>query len=284
MPLFLCKLANVAKVQDIINILEEIAPEELAQSWDNVGLLIGSPENRVSSILLALDPTIDLIKQACEVEADLLITHHPAVFHPLKSLRTDQPTGHFIHSALQASLNVIGCHTNLDSACGGVNDVLAGLLGLQETKPLLADSDHHYQDCSTPGLGRVGRLSEPLSAAGFINLLNTTVAPSWLLEAGPRPDTIKRVAVCGGSCSDFAETAMIAGADVLVTAEVKHATACWARETGFWIIDGGHFATENPAMEALGQLLTERLDRTGLKVQVETVDQEPPLKLIRASQ
>jgi len=267
----------VATVQDFLNILQDIAPDDIAETWDNVGLLIGSPHNRITSVLVALDPTVDLISQAENVRAELILTHHPAIFHPLKALRTDQPTGNFIRSALQADINVIGCHTNLDATPGGVSDVLASALHLRDIAPLLAEKN----GTTGCGLGRIGNLAAPLSPSMFINTIYAGISPPWLLEAGPRPERISRVAVCGGSCSDLAETALAAGADVFVTAEVKHAVARWAEEAGLWLIDGGHFATENPAMSALRHLLADRLNQTGLNLQLFIADQEPPLQLIK---
>ena len=276
MPLFLCSPENVATVQDILNILQDIAADDIAETWDNVGLLIGSPENRTSSVLLALDPTTDLIRQAQDVGAELILTHHPIIFHPLKALRTDQPTAHFIQSALQADINVIGCHTNLDATPGGVSDVLAQSLHLADIEPLVAG-----HGCGSGcGLGRIGTLPAHLSPTAFIQVVNSGIAPPWLLEAGARPEQISRVAVCGGSCSDLAETALAAGADVFLTAEVKHSVARWAEAAGLWIIDGGHFATENPAMPALRHLLADHLHQAGLAVRIFVADQAPPLQLI----
>ena len=178
MPLF---LFIVVKVQNILDILQEIAPLDLAQSWDNVGLLVGSPDGRVTSILLALDPTTALIAEAKRCNAELVITHHPAIFHPLKSLRSDRPSEKFLHAAVQAGIHLIGCHTNLDAAYGGVNDVLAQLLNLKETAPLLPDGG----ECSgkKTGLGRIGMLTEPVSAESFLEQLSTVLSPPWLLEA-----------------------------------------------------------------------------------------------------
>ncbi|WPD23945.1 MAG: Nif3-like dinuclear metal center hexameric protein [Candidatus Electrothrix scaldis] len=274
MPLFLFVVVNV---QNILNILQRIAPLDLAQSWDNVGLLIGSPDNRVSSILLALDPTSALIAKAEQCNAELIITHHPAIFHPLKRLRSDSPAEKFLHAAVRAGINVIGCHTNLDAAYGGVNDVLAERLHLQETAPLLPDGG----ECcgKKTGLGRVGRLSEPISAGAFLKQVDLALSPPWLLEAGPRPETVSCVGVCGGSCSDIAATALAAGADVFITSEIKHDVARWAEEAGFWLIDGGHFATEYPAMKGLQQLLVEGLEASGMDVLVQCAPQEPPLRL-----
>ncbi len=269
---FFCIVVNV---QDLLNILQHIAPDTLARNWDNVGLLVGSPYNRVTSVLLALDPLPSLIAEAQEYSAELIITHHPAIFHPLKSLRTDRPEGRFIAAALRAGISVIGCHTNLDAACGGVNDVLARALGLTEILPLVPEKDDPI--C---GMGRIGRLPVQVSAQVFLHRLREAVPFPWLLEAGPRPASVAQVAVCGGSCSDLTRTAYSAGADIFITSEIKHDVARLAEEIGMWLLDGGHFSTENPAMSGLMELLADRMNQAGMDVRLHLARQEAPLRLV----
>ncbi|HHB75982.1 MAG TPA: Nif3-like dinuclear metal center hexameric protein [Desulfobulbus sp.] len=264
-------------VQDILDILEQIAPSSLAESWDNTGLLIGEPDAPVHSLLIALDPVLSLFHEAASCGANVIITHHPALFHPLHSLRTDQPIGSFIAGALQNTLHVIGCHTNLDSTIGGVSDVLARGMQLQDITPLVAEKTAANMGC---GLGRIGNYVDPMSPQRCIELLRKACDPPWLLEAGPRPAQINRVAVCGGSCSEFAETAKKAGADLFITAEVKHSTARWAEEAGFWIIDGGHFATEHLIVNPFRQRLQQELVQRNVKTKVYAARQQPPLTLV----
>ncbi len=247
----------------------------MAAGWDNVGLLVGSPHSNVNAVLLGLDPTLALITEAKVLAADLIITHHPAIFHPLKCLRTDQPGSAFLAAALRAGISVISCHTNFDAAPGGVSDTLADALGLMATAPLAADK---ADPCC--GTGRIGSLPEPLSAEDFLAKLRAALPLPWLLEAGPRPEAVARAAVCGGSCADLAETALAVGADVFITAEVKHHTARWAEEAGLWLLDGGHFATENPSMSRLRQQLAERTRQAGLNVRIHLAAQESPLRLV----
>ncbi len=265
-------------VQDIIEILQQIAPENLAEDWDNVGLLVGTATKKVRKALLALDPTSALIAEARAKNADLIITHHPLIFRPVKSLRSDQPTGKLITDAIHNNLSVIGCHTNLDSAIGGVSDVLITRLGCIDSVPLIPKSCGDGDPIC--GLGRLGRYPSPLPAQHFIDKLRQTCKPPWLLEAGPRPKQVTRIAVCGGSCSDFAETALARGADVFVTAEVKHAAARWAEDAGLWLIDGGHFATENPSISVLAQMLQQKINNASLNIEICTANQQSPLRLI----
>lgn len=253
-------MTPLVTVQQLLDILEEIASSELAEAWDNVGLMVGEPGQEVNGILVALDPTESILAEAVAVGANIIITHHPLIFHPLKSVRTDQVVGRFLQKAMAAKISVIGCHTNLDSAGGGVNDALAMAVGLIDVQPLIASSlencDSDASAESLPvGLGRWGRLSSPMTDREFIRHLHDVLALSSFAVTGPLPATISTVAVCGGSGSELAEVAYSKGAQVYITGEVKHNTARWAEACDFCIIDAGHFATENPVVEALIHIL-----------------------------
>jgi dinuclear metal center YbgI/SA1388 family protein len=264
-------------VQDILDIIDSIAPAHLAEPWDNVGLMIGDPAAQVTAILLGLDPTTALLEEARQLNANLVITHHPVIFHPLKSVHLDQPDGKFIDLSLRNKMSVISSHTNFDSAPNGTSDILAQLLGLKNIEPLVPHA------CGEPGcgLGRVGDYVDPLSADEFRERLRAACVPPWLLAAGTIPRRISRVAVCGGSCSELADQALQAGAQVLVTAEVKHHIARRAEETGLWLIDAGHFATELPGMHHLARQLVAETGRRfgGIPVAV-TGTQASPLNLL----
>jgi dinuclear metal center YbgI/SA1388 family protein len=242
------------RVKDLLEALDEIAAFGLAEQWDNVGLMLGEPNRSIKGILIALDPTEEVLDEAQEIGADCIITHHPLIFHPLKAIYTDQPIGRFLRQALENEISVIGCHTNLDQAAGGVNDVLAASLGMQGSRPLVP-LDKGVAGGATLGFGRVGYLADPLSPEAFIGYLCDLFKLPVLRVAGKLPEEISIVAVCGGSGSDLAAAAYDSGAHVYVTGEVKHSTARWAEAIGFCIIDAGHFATENPVVESLVEVL-----------------------------
>ena len=241
-------------VKDLLKVLDGIAAFGLAEQWDNVGLMLGEPKQIIQGILVALDPTVDVLAEAQEMKADCIITHHPLIFHPLKTINTEQPMGKFLRQALENKITIIGCHTNLDQTTGGVSDVLANSLGIQDAKPLLPAGSDPAAATNT-GFGRVGRLADPLNGEAFIGYLCDFFKLPVLRVAGQLPEEINTVAVCGGSGSDLAEAAYASGAQVYVTGEVKHSTARWAEAAGFCIIDAGHFATENPVVEALVEIL-----------------------------
>jgi dinuclear metal center YbgI/SA1388 family protein len=241
-------------VKDLLKALDEIAAFGLAEQWDNVGLMLGSPSQTIKGILVALDPTEEVLAEAHETGADCIITHHPLIFQPLKALNIDQPIGKFLRRALKNSTTVIGFHTNLDQTVGGVSDVLASSLGILDPKPLVP-AGNDPEGPSVNGFGRVGRLADPLNGEAFIGYLCDFFKLPVLRVAGQLPEEINTVAVCGGSGSDLAEAAYASGAQVYVTGEVKHSTARWAEAVGFCIIDAGHFATENPVVESLVEVL-----------------------------
>lgn len=124
----------------IMDALEAIAPLRLAEGWDNVGLMVGSPEQIVQNVLVAVDLTAAVLAQAEKTGANLIITHHPFIFSPLKSIRTDSAGGSLLARLIKADIAVYSAHTNLDAAVGGVSDVLAGKLGLTDVRPLVADT------------------------------------------------------------------------------------------------------------------------------------------------
>ena len=267
-------------LQQILDILQQITPNHLAEDWDNVGLLVGDPNQPVRRVLLALDPTVALIDAAVHGKYDLILTHHPIIFRPLKALRTDTPIGRLLATAIRHQIGVIACHTNFDSVPDGVSDHLACLLGLEQRRPLVPSSSGCPESC---GLGRIGSYVHPLSAEAFLDRLQQALDPPWLLEAGVRPAQVRTVAVCGGSCSDVTEVAKAQGADVFLTAEIKHAVARWAEECGIWLLDGGHFATENPAMSVLRERLRREAAQRGWSLTIDSAEQQAPLRLVQAN-
>lgn len=237
--------AMTARVKDILDSLNTLAPFHLAEPWDNVGLLVGNPDREVTAVLAGLDPTCALVDEAVALGANTIVTHHPVIFKPLTAIDTAIPSGHLLEKALSNRIAIIGCHTNYDNTAEGVSTVLARQLGLENLSPLVPAGADGI------GLGRIGTFAAPLSAADFLTRMLDVLGLESVQMAGRLPDKITRVAVCGGSGSEFAEQARRAGAEVYLSAEIKHHVAVWAGETGFCIIDGTHYATEKPAVGTL---------------------------------
>jgi len=266
------------RIKDIVNSLNQDAPFNLAESWDNVGLLVGNPDQEVTSILTGLDPTSTLLDEALASGANTIVTHHPVIFRPLSSINTTDPTGRLLETALTNRIAIISCHTNLDSAADGVSDILAEMLGLAQLRPLLPSGN---DDHSGTGLGRIGIFNTPVSAEFFIKKVQTVLNLRSFQMAGEIPETIQTVAVCGGSGSDLAPEAFSRGADVYLSAEIKHSTAIWAVENNFCIIDGTHFATEQPSVNLLARKLKQADHSQGWNITIKQSETEsPPFVLI----
>ncbi|MBU4262306.1 MAG: Nif3-like dinuclear metal center hexameric protein [Proteobacteria bacterium] len=239
-------MVSPIKLKDILAYVGQFAPWELAEPWDNVGLMIGNPDQEATGVLIALDPTRQVIEEAILKKANIILTHHPLIFHPLKSINTATPIGQFLKKALAHDIAVVSCHTNLDIISDGVSDALARVLYLHNTRPLTLTGNRPDQ-----GFGKLGNLPKPMQGGAFINFVVQRLQLEAMMIAGPLPETVSTIAVCGGSGSDLAEAALLAGADVYITAELKHSVARWAEDNRLCVIDAGHFATENIIIPSL---------------------------------
>lgn len=250
-------------VKDMVRLLEEIAPPQLAEDWDNIGLMLGRGDRPVRRLLLALDMTEETVKQAVEYKADMLLTHHPAIFHKLGRITDAGWQQELLLQLAEKGIAVYSAHTNLDCVAQGVNDSLVKRLRI-------ADDD--VLDSQT-GLGRIGSV-EPCRLSEFAAFVKMALRADYV-AVGSAGRTVKRVAVCGGAGADLAEIALAKGADTLVTGDVKYHTAQQAVFSGLNIIDAGHQATEWPVLEDLADRLSLRFAEKNwnvvLKVAQETL-------------
>lgn len=259
------------KVGDIYDFLDEWAPFSTQMDFDNAGLLVGSRETPVCRVLVALDATEPVIREAGRRRCQLIVTHHPVLFHPVRALTPEDGTAVKLVALIKKDLAVISAHTNLDIAPGGVNDVLLERLGLSpagilEPMGSLADGQAY-------GLGRVGLLPEEMAPAAFLKWVKSALsAKGGRAVKGRRP--IRRVAVCGGSGGDLIGRAAALGCDALVTGDVKYDQFLEAAQLGVTLVDGGHFATENPVTEELARRLEARFGGEGLEVMISTAGRE----------
>lgn len=269
-----------ARVKDIIRNLNTLAPFNLAEPWDNVGLLVGNPDQEVSAILAGLDPTNSLVDEAISLGANTVITHHPVIFKPLPAINTSAAYGKLLEKALTNRIAIIGCHTNFDSTETGVSTILANQLGLDNHSPLIPSP---HENSPESGLGRIGSYQSPLSSDEFLKRLLYVLAQDSVQVAGILPEKITTVAVCGGSGSEFAVQARALGAEVYLSAEIQHSTAIWAIECDFCIIDGTHYSTEKPAIAFLVKKLEEsgHNENWNIKILETKTERHPFVKLDR---
>ena len=277
------KFVMTVRVKDILDSLNTLAPFNLAEPWDNVGLLVGNPGQEVTAILAGLDPTNCLIDEALALGANTVITHHPVIFKPLQAINTTTPEGRLLEKALANRIAIIGCHTNFDSTHDGVSSLLAEQLGLESHTPLIPTPHGGLADS---GLGRIGSYRTPLTPGEFLQRVLDVLALDSVQVAGTLPEKITGVAVCGGSGSEFAVQARTLGANVYLSAEIKHSTAIWAIENDFCIIDGTHFSTEKPAIAFLVKRLSEigNREKWNIRILETTTEHHPFVKLDRNNQ
>ena len=241
------KTCTVRTVADAVN---RLAPKKLAEDWDNPGLLVGDPNAEVKKIFVCLDVLDDTISRAIDVGAQMIVAHHPLIFRAIKNVRADLPLGKKISRLIQNNLAVFAAHTNLDTAAGGVNDVLAEKLGLVDVKTFGDDE---------LSMGRIGKLSTPMTAENFARHVKKSLnAPNVrLVDAGDF--AIERVGLCGGAGAEFIAKAKFFGAQAFVTGDVKYHDAQAAVETKIHVVDAGHFATEFPIVHVLAEYLRDEL-------------------------
>jgi len=234
-------------VADILKYIESIAPKYMKEDWDNVGLLCGSKSTPVTKVLVALDPFEGICDEAKAWGAELIVTHHPLIFHAPKAITDDTSIGRSIMKLCASGISAINAHTNLDCAPGGVNDVLASTLGLENIQVLSPDG---VDEEGLPyGLLRIGEISEQ-NLNSFLSSVKEKLGCQGLRYVdGGRP--VRKVAVGGGSCAGAVREVFDAGCDTFVTADVKYNQFWDARDLGLNLIDAGHFHTENPVIPVL---------------------------------
>lgn len=361
------------KVSDVVGIINKKFPFACAEEWDNVGLQVGDPAGEVTRIMVALDPLPEVLDQALESGCQLLITHHPLIFTPLRQVTSATVAGRLVLRAASSGLALIAMHTNYDIAVDGLNDLLAQRLGVQETRPLkvteqdqlvklvvFVPADHlesvrqalfehaaaigNYRDCSfsapgegtflpeagaqpaigavgrlekvseqrlelllhkadlprairtllavhpyeepafdcypllnqgaTRGVGRIGRLAEPCRLEEYARLVCQRLGCKTVRTVGAADRVVRKVALCSGSGGSLLRDALRAGADLLVTGDLKYHEAREAEAAGMALLDAGHFGTEIIMVEALCEMLRNVVAAQGYDVEIVRADRE----------
>lgn len=245
-------------VGEILKFVESIAPPYMKAEWDNCGLLCGRKEKQVKKILVALDPFRSVIEEAIEEKADLIVTHHPLIFRDsLMAVNEDSETGRCVLTLMENGIAAINAHTNLDMAPGGVNDVLATTLGLENIEIIDPTGDPAY------GLLRMGDVPQQ-SLEDFLATVKQNLHCEGLRYVrGNAP--VRKVAVGGGSCADGMFRVAQMGCDTFVTSDIKYNQFRTAYEMGLNLIDAGHFYTENPVMPAVAARLAAAFPEVEVK-------------------
>ncbi|MCL2189523.1 MAG: Nif3-like dinuclear metal center hexameric protein [Defluviitaleaceae bacterium] len=231
----------------IIEVLENWAPRQWAEEWDNVGLLLGDPTQPVTKVLVALDATDAVIKEALAGGYDFLITHHPLIHDPLKKITTETVTGRKLLALARAGVGLYAAHTNLDKAPDGVNDCLFRRLHLKDASPLVGETDEHQ------GIGLVGLLAAPMPLADFAEQVKADLRLSGIRYAGDGGTIIKKAGLCGGDAShaQYWKAAQEKGCDVFITGDLRYHGVHDAVEAGITLVDISHYAGEVWIVDAI---------------------------------
>lgn len=245
----------MATVREIYQYLDGLAPFSLQMDFDNAGFLVGRGDRQVDKILVSLDITEEVVAEAAQLGCQLIVSHHPVIFFPAKSVTDATPDGRILLSLVEHNIAAICAHTNLDAVSGGVNDALARKLGLTNIEQLKQDgvdaSGRPY------GIGRVGNTAGvPMYAPAFAAFVKEALGANGVRFVDARRP-VRRVAVGGGACADMLKDALALGCDTFVTADVKYNGFLDAKALGVNLIDAGHYPTEQVVVPVLAKWLAD---------------------------
>jgi len=257
------------KIQDACQFLEQFAPLALAESWDNVGLLIGRPENSLRAVMTCLTVTPDSVAEAIDQQADLIVSHHPFPFHSLKKITAATVNGRMLLDLIEANIAVYSPHTAFDSAAGGINQSLSELLQLENIVPLTP-----LGEATDPwGAGRQGQWTTSRALAEIAQRIKELLRIPYVQFVGHPEQLVQRVAVGCGSAGSFLEHARSAGCDLFVTGEATFHRSLEAQAEGIGLLLLGHYGSERFAVERLAGQLGEQFPP--LRVWASKREQDP---------
>lgn len=257
------------KLQEIYEILDAYAPFSLQESYDKSGLLVGDPTQDVHRVLLTLDITVPVVKEAAAKRADLILSHHPVIWDPLRSISPAHPVWHMV----QHQIGAICAHTNLDIAAGGLNDHIGNMMA----NAILMETERQPLAVLSGGrtLGKTAALAEQWDAESLAERLQEIFRCRALrYYEGQNAQQIRRIAWCSGSGGDFIPEAIAAGADALITGDCKHSVWMDAQNRGFTLFDCGHFETEIPVIKLFAKILRDAAP--ALETVISEVSTQPP--------
>ena len=244
--------------KDIINFLEEKYPRSNAEEWDNVGLLVGNNKKDVKKIQLSIDATEKAVDYAAQNNVDMIVTHHPLIFKPLKSIVMSELSGRKSIKLIENGLNLYSIHTNLDSSKDGLNDYILELLEVKKYKII----DINAND-ETAGIGRMYTLEEKITILEYADFIKTKMKiKNVRVISNDLKSEVKKIALINGSGMSYWRKVKSLGADLFITGDISYHDALDAKESGLHLIDIGHFESEN----CFSELLKKNLEEIGLEV------------------
>ena len=255
--------------KDIIHIIERTYPRQAAMEWDNVGLLVGRTDKEVESILVALDLTDEVLEEAIESKVDMIVTHHPLIFAPLKKITNEHFIGNRVVKLLQHDISYYAMHTNYDVL--GMAQLAGDMFGLDSTEALeVTDVE------SAEGIGRIGDLETEITLKKCCEQVKDSFSLSAVKVFGDMNKEIKRVAISPGSGKSMLKAALAKKADVIITGDIDHHEGIDAVAQGTAVIDAGHYGLEHIFIKDMTEYLRDNLS----EVTVEKVAITHPFQII----
>ncbi len=245
------------KVKEIISAIEEFAPLSIQEGWDNSGLCVGSPEDEVTSVLLALDCTPELVDEAVACGADMIVTHHPLIFKGLKKISVEDPVGEAVVKAIRAGISIYAAHTSADKVLAGVSGAMAARLGLKNVRILDEDGEG-------TGLGTIGDLAVPMTAEEAVDFVKERFSLKAMRTSRPVEGMVSRVAMCGGSGGSLISAAKAAGADLYISGDISYHN--FFTEKDFMIMDIGHYESEIEIVDILFSLIKKKFPTFAVRI------------------
>jgi dinuclear metal center YbgI/SA1388 family protein len=240
----------------VIEYLEQFAPTRLAESWDNVGLLMGDPAANVERVMTCLTITAESAAEAIDERAELIVSHHPLPFHALKRVTTETVSGSLLWNLARYSIAIYSPHTAFDSAREGINQRLAEGLGLSKIQPIVRSTSVATNSDIIEGAGRYGELARAITLDAWADKVKHFLKIDNVQVVGPADRVVQRVAVACGSAGEFLEPALGLECDCLVTGETRFHTCLEAEATGIGLILAGHYASERFGVAGLADALS----------------------------
>ncbi len=255
------------RLREISQFLREFAPSELAEDWDNVGLLIGDPADEISSVLTCLTLTPNVAEEAIAAKCQLIVSHHPVLFRPVQRMTAETSEGRMLLSLIRAGISVYSPHTSYDSAADGINAQLAKRFDLRDVQPLRPSAT------SSLGSGRWGCLPSTTSLGELVERVKPALRVSTLQYVGSADRPVTKLGIACGAAAEFLRDAAQLGCEALLTGEARFHSCLEAEATNIALILPGHYATERPAMERLAEVLRMRF--AGLSVRPSDSEYDP---------
>ncbi|SEW24665.1 Nif3-like dinuclear metal center hexameric protein [[Clostridium] fimetarium] len=259
------------KCSEIIEILELLSPKRFACDWDNVGLMVGSPNAHIKKILVTLDGDDAAIDEAIKTGSDLIITHHPLIFNEIKNVTTGDLTGRRIIKLIQNDICVYSMHTNFDVK-GGMAQLAADMIGIQDGEVL-------EDVCEGEGLGRVGTFGESLTVRQWADKIKALFGLPNVCVFGNLERIVSRVAISPGSGKDFVQCAIEKGAQLFISGDINHHSGIDANAQGLEIIDAGHYGIEHIFIKFISEYLESEI-LASQEVQIVHMNKKLPFVIV----